>query len=150
MPIPKTKPKLGLVPQVTIPAGASTEPLDTVSSPEIDLSVWEEQTVSVTYDDGHKEKYTCKVYGQMCVLPSTEVPGKWAVIHKDSWHVITRLNTEEDAMRVGTTLWEECMMAWMHSTKEELLESLPAWVKEYALQCIHSGKWMDPTQFIGG
>lgn len=74
-------------------------------------------------------------------------PDLWFLESLSARQTVCRLSSQGDARAVGEVLWDECRVAFRERTKEEVLALCPGWVRPWVLECLRTGRFVDPGPF---
>lgn len=113
-------------------------------------NLWIEKIVEIETVQGKRIKTKVKQYGGIWVHSALEPEeDHWAITAASTGDRITRVSTEEDALKIGQLLWNKCCLALREKTKEGMLKRLPKWVKPWILSCFRSGAYEEPDYKAG-
>lgn len=113
--------------------------------PAVDSDLWAPGFFKIEYRNDSKDTVEGKIYGSVGVCQDGDW---WKVVHTTTRRVIVVVRTEEDALRIGQTLWSKACLALRLAIREEVLERMPLWVKPWIKQCWKEECWVDSQPFI--
>lgn len=111
---------------------------------------FKDETITVE-TDLKSLKVVALVYGRVGVHASVSDnhigKGVWSVTSTTTGIGIVYVGSQVDALKIAKYLSDNFLLALRKTTKEDILSSLPDWVKRWCIACNRAGTYLPPDTF---